>query len=310
MVRGFNHRSGLQHRRVTNILDNCSAHAIEYTDIDRWDAVFLPPNTTSLLQPFDATIGRSFKCAFQRLLVDHLLAYWEKRMESAAQERPIFKINEAVTTYDVIRLMKEAWDLVPDRVVLNAWVKTDILAPLQLKEIVTLRDDIQGRVTVAENAFIQSVSSAGATIREEAQQKAYRAGEAWVTNELESVLNEAIHVPTETEWQNEVMDTIGAEVAELSGLQVLESFSDGDMQNFMDEEDDLHVCEPVTADDALQSSVASVFEDDAASNSGTSDTDDVPQEGAGLEISPKASVPRLYKCLQSVRQELGLLLQE
>jgi len=61
---------------------------------------------TSVLQPVDAAIGRSFKYAFRRLLVDHILSYVNAEMDKPENERRTFKLTEAGSTYDAILMMK------------------------------------------------------------------------------------------------------------------------------------------------------------------------------------------------------------
>ena len=46
-----------------------------------------------------------------------------------------FKITDLVTAYDALRIFLQAWDLAPKRMVLNAWLKTEILATLQLQDV-------------------------------------------------------------------------------------------------------------------------------------------------------------------------------
>ena len=45
------------------------------------------------------------------------------------------KITDVVTAHDALRIFSEAWDLVPKRVVLKAWIKTDILSTQQRQDV-------------------------------------------------------------------------------------------------------------------------------------------------------------------------------
>lgn len=119
IARGLDNSARLQNLRVINVLDNCSSHEVDYSPFRNWEAVFLPPNMTSVLQPVDAAIGRSFKCAFRRLLVDHILKFVDTAMRLPEEYRAVFELTAAVSTYDAVVMMKKAWDLVPVRVVLN-----------------------------------------------------------------------------------------------------------------------------------------------------------------------------------------------
>lgn len=59
--------------KILHLLDNFSAHSIDYSSFENVEAQFLPPNLTSVVQPVDASIGRSLRAAFRRLLVNHVL---------------------------------------------------------------------------------------------------------------------------------------------------------------------------------------------------------------------------------------------
>lgn len=89
---------------------------------------------TFVLQTVDETVGRSFKCAFKHLLADYVLAYVNKKW-SSGEGTSIFKMNDAVTTYYAVVLIKKAWDMVPVKVILNYWLKTGILYLIQRAEV-------------------------------------------------------------------------------------------------------------------------------------------------------------------------------
>lgn len=72
------------------------------------DHVFLHPIMKSVLQPVDVNVGRFFKCAFRRSLVEHILNYVDANLILTLEERNTFKIIEAVIPYDGIRSMKQA----------------------------------------------------------------------------------------------------------------------------------------------------------------------------------------------------------
>jgi hypothetical protein len=59
----FDHQVGIKHRgqRVLLLLDNCSSHKLAGLTLQYTDIHFLPPNTTSKIQPMDTGIIMSFK---------------------------------------------------------------------------------------------------------------------------------------------------------------------------------------------------------------------------------------------------------
>lgn len=82
----------IQRRIFTAVLDNCSAHRIDYATYKKYNPILIPPNLSSVIEPEDATIGSSFNCAFLRLLFGNLLKYVEKNKELAKEEHKPFKM--------------------------------------------------------------------------------------------------------------------------------------------------------------------------------------------------------------------------
>src|SRR6185437_1821056 len=59
----FDQEVGMKHnkQRVLLLLDNCTSHKLGNLVLENVEVHFLPPNTTSKLQPMDAGIIMSFK---------------------------------------------------------------------------------------------------------------------------------------------------------------------------------------------------------------------------------------------------------
>lgn len=64
----FDRQVGRQHhgQRVLLLLDNCSSHNHDGLNLQYVDVYFLPPNTTSKIQPMDAGIIMAFKMHYYR----------------------------------------------------------------------------------------------------------------------------------------------------------------------------------------------------------------------------------------------------
>ena len=62
-LREFDRQVALKHggQRVLLLLDNCKSHKVENLALPHVEVQFLPPNTTSKIQPIDAGIIMSFK---------------------------------------------------------------------------------------------------------------------------------------------------------------------------------------------------------------------------------------------------------
>jgi hypothetical protein len=108
-------------RTIILLLDNASVHKIfsgnEPTNIK---IRFLPPNTTSALQPCDAGIIHSFKSQYRKLFVRHKLQLLEERLENCDNFEE-YNIKHAI--YNVF----DAWNNVDRNTIRNCWLKTGIL---------------------------------------------------------------------------------------------------------------------------------------------------------------------------------------
>ena len=125
---GFDKIAELQRRKVVLVLDKCSAHSVNYDSLHHVTQAFLPPKTTSALQPVVCAVGLSFKFAYRRLLVAHIFTRVNADMALDENGHEPFKFTGVVTAYDALRILRRAWDLVPKRVVLKAWLQTYVLS--------------------------------------------------------------------------------------------------------------------------------------------------------------------------------------
>jgi hypothetical protein len=83
--------------------------------------VFLPPNTTSHLQPLDAGIIASFKNHFKKKYCHHMLELFEDGKD----------INsEKINIKEAIDYIAESWGNVTEETIWNCWKKTGILPSL------------------------------------------------------------------------------------------------------------------------------------------------------------------------------------
>ncbi|GBM47482.1 Tigger transposable element-derived protein 6 [Araneus ventricosus] len=54
-------------RKIVLLIDNCTAHIVP-SNLQWIKVVFLPPNTTSVLQPMDQGVIRNLKCHYRKQL--------------------------------------------------------------------------------------------------------------------------------------------------------------------------------------------------------------------------------------------------
>lgn len=96
-------------RTIVLIVDNCAAHP-RLTTLQNIKLVFLPPNTTSVLQPLDQGIINSFKFHFRKLLVMKTI----ENMENQAT-------NTSINVLEAIRYLDRAWKNVTQTTIQNCF---------------------------------------------------------------------------------------------------------------------------------------------------------------------------------------------
>lgn len=111
-LKAFDRDMARQKRQVILLVDNCPAHLEPDFDLKATHLEFLPPNSTSQLQPLDAGIIRYFKAHYRRLFIDGVIA----RDEENSTIDP-FKINQL----EAMEIAQEAWGLVSSDCIRNCW---------------------------------------------------------------------------------------------------------------------------------------------------------------------------------------------
>ena len=67
-LRKLNQGFAAQKRKVAMIVDSCPAHP-KVRDLKATELIFLPSNTSSILQPWDQSIIKNFKQMYRKLVV-------------------------------------------------------------------------------------------------------------------------------------------------------------------------------------------------------------------------------------------------
>lgn len=113
-AREHTNKVGLPHDcKILLILDNCPAHP-QHLEKDNVTVMFLPPNTTSFIQPMDQGVIRSLKSKYRMEFMHRLLAL-NPSTDTLKDYRNSFTIK------DCIFLLAEAWNTLPQDTLINAW---------------------------------------------------------------------------------------------------------------------------------------------------------------------------------------------
>ena len=99
------------------LVDNCPAHTYGFSlNLKNLRIEYIPPNTTSHIQPCDAGIICNFKAHYRNLLVS-------KWVYELNEEQAIKKLN----VKEAIELIADAWEKVKPSTINNCWKNTGIL---------------------------------------------------------------------------------------------------------------------------------------------------------------------------------------
>ena len=115
-----------KNRKIILLIDNAPVHLILDETQEKLDSVevkFLPPNTTTELQPCDAGIIHSFKCHYKRLFIQNRINAYDDVQDGVVEELADY------TIYDALQNAAEAWSMVSSQTISNCWKKTGILPP-------------------------------------------------------------------------------------------------------------------------------------------------------------------------------------
>lgn len=103
-------------RKILLLLDNAGPHGREPSTLSNITVRYLPPNTTSHLQPLDAGIIASFKAQYRKLLLFHLIDQYDGKTPEST-----------VTLKDAVDFLIDAWSAVTATTIQNCWRHTGIL---------------------------------------------------------------------------------------------------------------------------------------------------------------------------------------
>jgi len=105
-------------QRVLLLLDNCPSHKIDGLVLSHVDVHFLPPNTTSKIQPMDAGIIMSFKKHYRHLHIKWILNQVEDGNDIKDLKMDVLQ---------AIQYIIKSWEEITPETICNCWQHTKIL---------------------------------------------------------------------------------------------------------------------------------------------------------------------------------------
>ena len=148
-ARATNARMASQGRHILLLTDNAASHGIPSIPTEKVHGlnalrlsnvliVFLPPNTTSHVQPLDAGIIAAFKQHYRL----HLMRWYLTEYETAPPTTNLAKIMPGVK--QAIMWSVQSMDQITDQSISNCWRKTGIL-PATMSAVIANNDERERR---------------------------------------------------------------------------------------------------------------------------------------------------------------------
>ena len=129
----FNRLFRRKGKKVLLLIDSCPAHKCEaiQDSLGHVNVVFLPPNTTSIIQPCDAGIINAFKLNYRRLML--------RKVGGLVDNPTIEKLDTKALKKNIsmlycLQYVKDAWQSVTETTVQNCWRKAGFSAEMQATE--------------------------------------------------------------------------------------------------------------------------------------------------------------------------------
>ena len=122
-VREIDRRFTAEGKKIALVVDNCPAHP-SIDNLVSVDLIFLPPNTTSKLQPMDQGVIRSLNAYYKSLSV-------RKLIEAIENNKPLPEFS----ILDAMRMLGVAWGKVTKETVVNCFAKAGISKEKQLESL-------------------------------------------------------------------------------------------------------------------------------------------------------------------------------
>uniref|UniRef100_A0ABD2X0P4 HTH CENPB-type domain-containing protein n=1 Tax=Trichogramma kaykai TaxID=54128 RepID=A0ABD2X0P4_9HYME len=108
--------------KILLLLDNCASHGDEIMLAHpNVEILFLPPNTTSLIQPMDQTVIATFKSYYLRRIMKDMLRFAKKYRDDDQQAVKIFWKKFSIL--DGLGLIGESWQEISEQTLNASWSK-------------------------------------------------------------------------------------------------------------------------------------------------------------------------------------------
>ena len=115
-LKSLNMEMRCKNKKILLLIDNTGPHGRGPSTLTNVMVKYLPPSTTSHLQPLDAGIIASFKAHYRKLLLYHFIDQYDGKVPEST-----------VSLKDAIYFLIDAWSELTATTIQNCWCHTGIL---------------------------------------------------------------------------------------------------------------------------------------------------------------------------------------
>lgn len=116
-LQNFDRKMRIAERKVLLLLDNAPSHVVVNLELKNITVQFLPPNTTSVIQPMDAGIIAAMKKRYRQFHINNALL-----QEAEGKLQDIYKVD----ILQAMRWCQEAWTMITPTTISNCWRHTGL----------------------------------------------------------------------------------------------------------------------------------------------------------------------------------------
>lgn len=145
----FNKTLEKQKRNIILFVDNAQPHKLECgITLKNISLQFLPPNTTSVIQPLDQGIIRAFKAYYRQQIIRRQLLFLEN-------EQPVSKFTKTIDVLEALNMIKHSWELVTPTTIRNCFRKAGFHHPSENVQLLLSENEnlVINLDAISEEAF-------------------------------------------------------------------------------------------------------------------------------------------------------------
>ena len=137
-----------QKGNILLLVDNCSAHPpLSADSLTNVRYKFLPPNTTSIIQPCNQGIIRNLKSYYRAKIVRRLISDKDSPKTTATD------YTKKLTLLDAVHLLSTAWKNMKQKTIINCYRKAGFQIPTVEPPIAVTDDDLSIPTSITQIDF-------------------------------------------------------------------------------------------------------------------------------------------------------------